>query len=190
MGFIDYKAASKAKEKFANKKPYLEPGIDFELAVQLAKAINGHKGKSFVFEFKVLGAKAMAAGVVLPPVGAERAYVIKFTGAPDDPGMGKLNTICQAFEGGPMPGLSQEQLAALEAAGKSTTEIEEANGEAQGNSMEALLANVEGFKIRATTNGTTTSKGNPFTVINWHYVPGQTLEEAKARALKMKNGDL
>lgn len=183
---MDYaKAASTAGS--SGRKPYLEPGIEATMIVTVAKLIEGgHKGNNYVFEFKVLDAKAIANGVTPPPKGAERAYVVDLDNA--QYGFPNLMSVAEALEGGKMPGLSEDQKKALITAGKSTDDVATADRQAKGEALKTLLGEAVGMQIRVSTAGVTTTKNTPFTALTWGHVAGQTLESVHAMRKKLADG--
>jgi hypothetical protein len=183
---MDYaKAAGTAAS--TGRKPYLEPGIEADLIISTAKLIEGgHKGNNYVFEFRVLTAKAIADGVTPPPTGAERAYVVDLDNA--QYGFGNLMALAEGLEGGKMPGLSEDQKKAMIAEGKSTDQVGEADRQAKGNALKALLGEAVGMKIRVTTSGVVTREKKPFTALTWHHIAGQTLDGVREARAKLQNG--
>lgn len=185
---MDYaKAAGTAAS--SGRKPYLEPGIEAELIIAKAQLIEGgFKGNNYVFEFRVVSGKGIAAGANVPPVGAERAYVVDLDN--QQYGLANLMAIAEGLEGGKMPGLSEDQKKAMLAENKSADQISEADKQAKGASLKALLQEAVGMKIRVTTAGVTTNQNKPFTALTWHHVPGQTLEGVRAARAKLQAGEL
>lgn len=185
---MDYaKAASTSPS--AGRKPYLEPGIEALMVITQAKLIEGgHKGNSYVFEFKILDAKALVPGLVPPVPGAERAYIVDL----DNPqyGFANLMGVAEAIEGGKMPGLSEDQMKQMITSGKSTTEVAEADKAAKGDALKTLLSEAVGTQIRVSTTGIKTQAGKDFTANTWSHVPGQTLEGVRAMREKLRAGGI
>lgn len=186
MGF-SFRQAAMTKGG-TGRKPFIEPGIDAELVVTKAQLIEGgYKGNSFVFEFRVLSAKGIAPGVTPPVVGSERAYVIDLDNK--DYGLPNLMSVCEALEGGHMPGLSDEQKAELEKSGQSKQSIQETHEAKQEASLRQLIAEAVGATVRVTTNGVMTKKNEPFTAITWYHI-NQTIEQVRERRAQMAAGAL
>jgi hypothetical protein len=184
MGFDYGKAATTSAS--SGRKPFIEPGIEAEFLISHAKLIEGgFKGTSYVFEFRVLDAKAIDATATAPVKGAERAYVVDLDG---QYGLPNLMAVAEALEGGTMPGLSDDQKKALLTEGKSMDQIAEADKTAKGNALKTLLSEAVGMRVRATTSGVKTRENKPFTAITWHHVPGQTIETVRETRAKMANG--
>lgn len=184
---MDYAKAAGTNAS-TGRKPYLEPGIEAELIIAKAQLIEGgFKGNNYVFEFRVIDAKAIAEGAKVPPKGAERAYVVDLDNV--QYGFANLMAIAEGLEGGKMPGLSEEQKKAMLSSNKSTDEVGEADKAQKGASLKALLGEACGMKIRVTTSGVTTRENKPFTALTWHHVAGQTLEGVREARAKLNAGE-
>lgn len=181
MGF-NYKEAGKAKASFG-KKPFFEGGIDVGLMITKAEYKEGHKGKNYIFEFKIEDGKSIATGVPAPLTGSERAYICDMD---SQYGYPNLMALTEGLEGGKLPGLTEEQKKELVASGKSLDQITEADDDARGATMKLILDNAVGARVRLTTNAITTAAGKPFTSVAWSHVPGQTFVTIAAEASKLK----
>lgn len=179
MGF-SFRDAAKTKGGGNGRKPFIEAGIEAELMCSLAKLIEkGFKGTSYVFEFKVMSAKAIENGVTAPPPGAERVYIVNL----DDPkyGLANLMSVAEAMNGGDgMPGLSDAQVKEMKDAGKTDKAIEDADLDKKEAALSQLLGEAQGVLIRVSTRGVKTAKGEDFTAIDWKPVAGQTIESVRA----------
>lgn len=180
---FSYRDAAKTKGG-TGRKPFIEPGIEAEMMVILAKLIEGgYKGNSFVFEFKVVNSRAIAAGAEAPPPGAERAYIVNLDDK--DYGLKNLMSVAEALNGGPMPGLSDEDAKAMKAAGKSDQAIADLHLDKQEAALRSLLSEAQGIMVKVVTTAVTTKKNTEFTATDWRHVPGQTAETVRANRARI-----
>jgi hypothetical protein len=188
MGF-DFGAAAVTKPG-TNRKPYFEPDIEATCVVQMAKLIEGGgangTSNSYVFEFRVVSAKPTVQGAITPSLNDERAYVVNLN---SEYAAKNLNSLAIALAGREMPGLSEEQKKALVVEGATIEQVMAKDRAAKGSALQAFLNESEGLLVKVRTKGILTKgKGNPFTVMDWTHVPGQSLETVSANRKKLASG--